>query len=701
MADLQTQLDDLLTHRPHPRAPQAVTAAPAPPVAPRGPFSAFRLQDVYRANQLAARLMSADQAHRTAQVGDGEGAVKAALDEAASALGSEDPELVKHAVKLYLTHYPHGSALRIRPLEVREPQKVLPSVEMDANGEVPEAIAAGNPELRLAWYREDPKLNEHHEHWHIVYDVLGVPSPGNPIGGQIKDRQGELFLYMHRQMVARYTTERLALGMDPPVEWFPYDEAFDPYGYDPGPYLGPYYRARGPNLAWQDIPYIPNPGQNQGMFEYVHKVATISQQQQHLWTAAQTGQFLVSDGNGKQQQVPVTINTLGATQEADIGSVEAIPYAAQENVEKWLGDASSGYYGDWHNDGHDLFAYMGIASHDNPYYQGVMADTACAVRDPIFFRWHQHIDNFYDTWQRTQPPNDFSDAPPVEIRMNLPNAPELPNRSPDIILAFENQIPPEWEGNWQAYGEQTFGGPNWDTDFSSGPHSTAELQTRMYTRTVALEPGVDDPGRSEPPHPVRYLDQEPFVYFLRVENMAQQDTAVTLRIFLVAQEAASDRRLWIEMDKFKQELKANERAVICRPASLSSVIRKPAYKPPQAEQPPDEPPADSMQQDAQLEPNYCDCGWPYNLLVPRGRPEGMGFRLLVMATDWNLDHVPEDTHCGSMSYCGARDTYPDQRAMGYPFDRPFPDAQGRSIPEVIAGQRNMASRDITIRWLRS
>ena len=79
----------------------------------------------------------------------------------------------------------------------------------------------------------------------------------------------------------------------------------------------------------------------------------------------------------------------------------------------------------------------------------------------------------------------------------------------------------------------------------------------------------------------------------------------------------------------------------------------------------------------------------------------MPFRLLVMLTDWELDRVPDDSHCGSMSYCGARDRYPDRRPMGYPFDRPFPDAEGRSIPEVIAGQINMAARDITIRWLLS
>jgi hypothetical protein len=68
-----------------------------------------------------------------------------------------------------------------------------------------------------------------------------------------------------------------------------------------------------------------------------------------------------------------------------------------------------------------------------------------------------------------------------------------------------------------------------------------------------------------------------------------------------------------------------------------------------------------------------------------------------MLTDWELDRVAHDAHCGSMSFCGVRDArYPDRRAMGYPFDRPFPNG----IANVVAGQPNMTAREITIRWLQ-
>jgi hypothetical protein len=189
---------------------------------------------------------------------------------------------------------------------------------------------------------------------------------------------------------------------------------------------------------------------------------------------------------------------------------------------------------------------------------------------------------------------------------------------------------------------------------------------------------------------IRYLDQKEFVYYLRLENTANRKQDVTARIFIVPQKTAHKRRTWIEMDKFRCTLQPNEKAVIFRPAWESSVIRKPANKPPDflpirraGEQPDDE-------------MTYCDCGWPYNLLLPKGSADGMGFRFLVMLTDWNKDHVPTSSHCGSLSFCGAKQDYPDERPMGYPFDRPFENGGDDVAPTVVA-QANIATRDVVIR----
>ena len=46
-----------------------------------------------------------------------------------------------------------------------------------------------------------------------------------------------------------------------------------------------------------------------------------------------------------------------------------------------------------------------------------------------------------------------------------------------------------------------------------------------------------------------------------------------------------------------------------------------------------------------------------------------------------------------MSFCGARNEYPDRRRMGYPFDRPF----AAAIADTIAAAPPMTSIDLTIR----
>ena len=72
---------------------------------------------------------------------------------------------------------------------------------------------------------------------------------------------------------------------------------------------------------------------------------------------------------------------------------------------------------------------------------------------------------------------------------------------------------------------------------------------------------------------------------------------------------------------------------------------------------------------------FCSCGWPQHLLVPKGNDKGMIFDLFVMITDGELDKVEGSGHgkklCNdALSYCGVMDEkYPDKRAMGFPFDR--------------------------------
>lgn len=72
--------------------------------------------------------------------------------------------------------------------------------------------------------------------------------------------------------------------------------------------------------------------------------------------------------------------------------------------------------------------------------------------------------------------------------------------------------------------------------------------------------------------------------------------------------------------------------------------------------------------------NFCGCGWPQHMLIPRGvTGSGLPCDLFVMVTNYNDDNVEQDLvgPCNDApSFCGIRDRlYPDRKPMGYPFDR--------------------------------
>lgn len=76
--------------------------------------------------------------------------------------------------------------------------------------EIPMDYTASNLELehRIAYFREDLGVNLHHWHYHLVYPFEAPLSVVN------KNRRGELFYYMHQQIVARYNFERLCNKME-------------------------------------------------------------------------------------------------------------------------------------------------------------------------------------------------------------------------------------------------------------------------------------------------------------------------------------------------------------------------------------------------------------------------------------------------------------------------------------------------------
>lgn len=157
------------------------------------------------------------------------------------------------------------------------------------------------------------------------------------------------------------------------------------------------------------------------------------------------------------------------------------------------------------------------------------------------------------------------------------------------------------------------------------------------------------------------LRHRPFAW--RLTTRAAADTPVeraTARIFICPAERTDDRRAWIEMDKFSIKIVPGEDTTVVRPDIAASVA--------QASPAPDAAPDGER---------WCDCGWPQNLMLPAGRPEGMRFVACVLLTTDDLAvrrcsrcsrTGDEIVACGSLLGGGK---YPDALGMGYPFNRRF------------------------------
>jgi hypothetical protein len=605
-----------------------------------------------------------------------------------------DPECVRVGFALFVTHNREGRRLAKPRTVAAAPRLFSPPGTGAASGQ---RISIGGLSPGLDYWREDVLANEHHQHWHEVYPFTGLPPRSFPewldehttadlveilnalqpdpgwagfvasatpeqladlfaqvVQAQqvmdlppelytklfhLNDRQGELFFYMHEQMLARYDAELLSSDL----------ARVEPYG--PTAWTKPI-------AAGHDPIEVPGFGRREPGEKLTSSEAQgLRQMWDEIDDALGSNSLRGADGG----TIPIDRTNLGEAVEATVPQLRTLDPNA---------------YGGLHGTGHVLIARLSAPP-------GVMRNPVTAIRDPIFWQWHKFIDDISAAWQEELAPYGFADAPPVLVRDGLGPGTAEPWTSPDIILCRSADLP---EGvTPEALGEQLFGGQNWSTDFTAGTASAGSASIETLDELTTTMASATFGGRQ-----ISYLTHDPFSYFLRVENSSSTSVDITVRIFLAPADQATDRRAWMEMDKFLLELPASSKVVAYRPDTESSVVKRPV----------ETSPADVSAGGGDPDENsYCDCGWPYTLLLPRGKEAGVDYRLLVLCTDATVDRVSHGEHCGSMSFCGAVDRYPDTRDMGYPFSRPFTGPAQTAIRDAILALPSAAARTVSIRHL--
>ena len=480
-------------------------------------------------------------------------------------------------------------------------------------------------ERRLAWWREDLGLLNHYYNWHLSY-----PYPPNPP----RDRQGELFAYMHEQMLARYDFERLSRGLAR-------------------------VQAYGPGYGW-DKPL--REGFNPKMKFCSSRPANMNLTSAENYTFAKCSpdelekfkervQFAIARGflyDKNEVKVKMTMNNLGNTILANEGSVNRT------------------LYGNIHNHGHLMIANATDPCGMYNIRPGPMHWDQSAPRDPVFYRWHKFIDNLFEEHRKNLEPHTVKELefPGVEIEhLNVKLEPEDYHKK-----KVDKPLDPK--NNFYTYRE-----------------------TKKYQ--------VYNTNNDQEPIKVKNasMDHIPYSFNMKVKNKNRGDAMICFRVFLVPQtdEPLDDwRTMFIELDKFVENFKGNETREIERSDKDSSVISSRRVR------------FEDIR-DGKTDRSYqnnCGCGWPLNLLIPRGTKQGMRGTIFVLASDWMQDgENPQEHLYGSWSYCGqkgSKSKYPDMRPMGYPFDKPIVDKRSkpmRDLDTLVDFVPNSCMTDVRITYL--
>lgn len=478
--------------------------------------------------------------------------------------GKRNPKLVQSVLGIFLTHNKEARRLGI----------TVPPLALQSSFHFARTVTPAPPPITpdnlkgpgvIAYFREDYDLNDHHKHWHVVFPVPGIDEDKDP---RTEDtvkirrilRQGELFLYMHSQMLARYDAELHAWDMDPVEPFSCYHDKIR-LGYTPPPGLLDDYAPRPARKGWypKNNPDIRDNG--------IPFICELEDWRSNLTSDMIVGKFRTTNHDGDPMpDYELTednmMNTVGFVLEA------LNPTPVLQEVEPGVTTKREAY-GSLHNNGHNKFGELGAyyknEDDEEPLY-GVMSWTAAAVRDPVFWRWHRHIDEFRRVIQRKYSHDLCEFKPNAEI--------------------VDLQIVPSCDSNTPPGGLATYLTP-----------------PNLRRNEVNAK-----------------LRHEPYEWKVRVKSTCASATSplrFTIRLFIVCKDLVEDLNSWIEMDKFTECLTQEEFTFTRRDVD-SAVARKVN-------------PISSA--------SRCSCGWPQNLMLPIGKPDGLDYLAFAMLTNDQLGQV--------------------------------------------------------------
>ncbi|CAO1425734.1 unnamed protein product [Diamesa serratosioi] len=553
-----------------------------------------------------------------------------------------NPYLFNYALSVAILHRPDTKDLNIPIFAESFPEKFMDSKVFQKAREEATIVPAGQrmpiviprdytasdlePEHRLWYFREDLGINLHHWHWHLVY-----PFEATNRALVDKDRRGELFYYMHEQIVGRYNFERLSNNL-PKVERLNNLRAPIPEGYFPkmdSLVASRAWPGRVSGAVLKDL--------NRELDQIKLNISDLEQWRDRFFEAVNQGFVTDASGNRVVLDEARGIDVLGNMMESSILS------------------PNRQLYGDLHNMGHVFISYSHDPDHRHLESFGVMGDSATAMRDPVFYKWHAFVDSIFQIHKEKL-------TPYTAEQLNYPGI---------TIGAIQVQADGGQANTFNTFWQQS------DVDLSRGMDFVP--RGNVFARFT-------------------HLQHVPYTISLQVNNDSGAQRQGMVRVFMAPKNddkgpmAFKEQRLMmIELDKFVVALRPGQNTV--RRRSRESTVTIPferTFRNLDSNRP-------AAGTTAEEQFNFCGCGWPEHMLIPKGTPQGLNCDFFVMISNYEQDRVEQSlvgTCNDAAAYCGVRDRlYPDRKPMGYPFDR-LARAGAERLPAFLTP--NMRSQDVRI-----
>ncbi|XP_069705748.1 hexamerin-like [Periplaneta americana] len=498
-----------------------------------------------------------------------------------------------------------------------------------------------NPEQLLNYYREDVGLNTYYAYYFYNYPTfLNETEYGLNFA-----RRGEQFYYTRQQIYARYYLERLSWDL-PDVE---------PYYYD-----RPFQTAYNPNLRYpngQEVPVRPYEYSRQNSYDYNGN--------SYYYGNYYTGNNEYYTGNYYTGNYQPTYY---------YGYANNYDYYYPEDLltyEKRVNDAIDyGYF---------FSPYQGKYPLYEDYYKGInyLGDVIEGNGETVNKRFYGSIYHYYRALagKSVDPYNNHGLAPSalqnIYTALRDPANYQILKRVNYFFQRYKNYLPR------YTYDELVY----------PGVKVVNVEVSKLITYFDYFDIDLDNVVNVKTPEDGQYVDyrarqtrlnHKPFTYTVDVTSDKAQDVYVRVFLgpkydYLGREYNINDRRhYFVELDRFPYKVQAGQTTI--QRNSRDSYVVTPDYpsyrtlfrKVEDAYQGRDQFYIDRSQR-------YC--GYPERLLLPRGKKGGQAYTFYVIVTPY----VQQDAHdfepynYKSFSYCGVGPNrkYPDDKPLGYPFDRPI------------------------------